>query len=272
MLSVTFRALIGGACAWGLLASTGFAGARVEPRAGQPAPVAVVELFTSDACPSCPAAEAYLEELAQQARKTGQRIFPLAFHVDYWSPPGRKDPLSREQFAQRQRSYAESMGLEGAYTPQMIVNGTHEFVGSQRAKGQAALRTALAAPAAVQVRLAARQNRPGAGQPYRIEYETTGAPAETVINLALVESGVENKSSRGSKTQAHENIVRLFKTIPIRGSGRQSLQLSTPPDTVAANCTVVAYVQSTKNGAVLGAASTDLHPASDAQARMQPRE
>ena len=56
------------------------------------APIAVVELFTSEKCPNCPAADAYLGDLAASARRNGEQIYPLAFHVDYWSPPGREDP------------------------------------------------------------------------------------------------------------------------------------------------------------------------------------
>src|SRR5580765_3461392 len=88
------------------------------------APIAVVELFTSEACPSCPAADAYLRELAATARRNGEQLYPLSFHVDYWNPPGEGDPFSTQQNLDRQEAYVEAMGLDQAYTPQMIVNGT----------------------------------------------------------------------------------------------------------------------------------------------------
>lgn len=89
----------------------------------------VVELFTSEGCSSCPPAEAFLTELSHQRRD----VLPLAFHVTYWNSLGWKDPYSLPIATQRQAAYSARFGDE-PYTPEMVVNGRRDFVGSDRDK------------------------------------------------------------------------------------------------------------------------------------------
>jgi hypothetical protein len=92
------------------------------------APSVVVELFTSQDCITCPPADRYLGELAQ-----GQDILALAFHVDYWNYMGWTDPFAAKFASERQREYAKRFGLRYIYTPQMVINGAMEGIGSERA-------------------------------------------------------------------------------------------------------------------------------------------
>ena len=92
-----------------------------------PAPLVVVELFTSQGCSSCPPADALLAELAGRAD-----ILPLAFHVTYWNGLGWQDPFSFEAATERQRSYQHLLRTETIYTPQIVVGGVTETVGSNR--------------------------------------------------------------------------------------------------------------------------------------------
>src|SRR5437899_2881738 len=92
----------------------------------------VVELFTSQGCSSCPAADKNLAEIIEKAEANGQQVIGLSFHVDYWNYIGWKDPYSKAEFTERQRKYALRMNSENIYTPQMIVNGESEFVGSDK--------------------------------------------------------------------------------------------------------------------------------------------
>ena len=91
------------------------------------APPVVVELFTSQGCSSCPPADAYLGELAQRSD-----VLALAFHVDYWNYIGWTDPFASKFATQRQHAYAGHLNMRYVYTPQMVVNGTTEGVGSER--------------------------------------------------------------------------------------------------------------------------------------------
>lgn len=90
-------------------------------------PKAVVELFTSQGCSSCPPADALLTSLADQGD-----VLALAYHVDYWDYAGWKDTFGAADYSDRQRAYAQSWGSSRIYTPQMVVNGTKGVVGSRR--------------------------------------------------------------------------------------------------------------------------------------------
>jgi len=102
-----------------------------QPRqpAADTAPLAVVELFTSQGCSSCPPADALLGELAARAD-----VLALSFHVDYWNYIGWADPFSDPAFTRRQRAYAEVMGARYVYTPQLVINGLHHVSGADRAE------------------------------------------------------------------------------------------------------------------------------------------
>ena len=97
-------------------------------------PKAVVELFTSQGCASCPPADALLTALAEQ-----DDVVALAYHVDYWDYVGWKDTFAQEAYSDRQRAYAKSWGSSRIYTPQMVVNGAKAVVGSRRNEVQNAL-------------------------------------------------------------------------------------------------------------------------------------
>jgi hypothetical protein len=103
-----------------IFAFPGFVAAAVRP--------AVVELFTSEGCSSCPPAELYTAELAQRGD-----VLALTFHVDYWDDLGWRDRFSLPQSTQRQHAYAAALHLRGVFTPQMVIDGRRSFVGNDRA-------------------------------------------------------------------------------------------------------------------------------------------
>ena len=105
------------------------------PASADPRPV-VVELFTSQGCSSCPPADALLGELAGRGE-----VVALGFHISYWDSLGWKDPLSNQGSTDRQKAYARAFDSR-VYTPQMVVDGTREMIGSDRAAVLAALGTA----------------------------------------------------------------------------------------------------------------------------------
>src|SRR5215471_1797760 len=114
---------------------------------------AVVELFTSEGCSSCPPADAVLRDLS------GADLYPLSFHVDYWNELGWVDPFSAVWATERQRTYARALGERGVYTPEMIVNGRDAFVGSDRAHAARSIDKALAKSTSLEVFLRAQPSK-----------------------------------------------------------------------------------------------------------------
>ncbi len=129
----------------GLLAAFVIPGPLPGGAAAEPAsPPVVLELFTSQSCSSCPPADALLAELA---RGGDDRLLPLAFHVTYWDRLGWKDPFSLPEATERQRRYAALWGRDNVFTPQMVVQGARDAVGSDRRAVMAAIEAARAAAA-----------------------------------------------------------------------------------------------------------------------------
>lgn len=112
------RSVLAMGLAWGVLNAQD-AGAASRPT--------VVELFTSEGCSSCPPADAFLGELS---RRSG--VITLAYHVDYWDGLGWKDPFASAEATERQRTYARALALRTVYTPQMVLDGRFDAVGSDR--------------------------------------------------------------------------------------------------------------------------------------------
>jgi hypothetical protein len=116
-----------------------------SPQGAPPPPVVVLELFTSQSCSSCPQADALLGELARSGDGT---LLPLAFHVTYWGRLGWKDRFSPPEATERQRRYAALWRRDHVYTPQLVVQGERDAVGSDRRAVTAAIAAATRRAAA----------------------------------------------------------------------------------------------------------------------------
>src|SRR5271170_5665891 len=101
----------------------------------------LIELFTSEGCSDCPPADDLLQQVSGHKTAEGQLIVGISEHVSYWNGLGWKDPFSSDLYTGRQNDYSSHFGLGSVYTPQMVVNGREQFVGSDRRALQAALAT-----------------------------------------------------------------------------------------------------------------------------------
>lgn len=168
-------------------------------------PRAVVELFTSQGCPSCPPADRLLGELAER-----DDVLALSYNVDYWDYLGWKDTLASHDFSERQKAYAAARGDRQVYTPQMVVNGGEHVVGSNRPAVEAAIdRAAGALPVPVDLALTpdAIEVRIGAA---------SGPKAKGTIWLVMYDSAVSVPIERGEnrgETVTYHNAVRKVRPI-----------------------------------------------------------
>ncbi|MFF0658447.1 DUF1223 domain-containing protein [Micromonospora tulbaghiae] len=217
---------------------------------------AVVEMFTSQGCDSCPPAEEVLSEIDRDARERGERIYTLGFHVDYWDHLGWADPYGAAAHTLRQERYARALRSGGLYTPQMIVNGTVEFVGSDRRQATSAIDAALAAPPGTPVTLSVVAADAGH---VVLDYGTGPLPEQARLNVAVVERGLENDVPRGEnagRRLRQDSVVRAFCSVELNGErGRLEIDVPASPDPRRAS--VVGYVQQ-GDRAVVGATAVDL--------------
>ncbi|SCF34846.1 hypothetical protein GA0074696_4689 [Micromonospora purpureochromogenes] len=216
---------------------------------------AVVEMFTSQGCNSCPPAEELLTEIEREARKEGQPVYALGFHVDYWDDLGWPDPFADGAYTARQGAYARAFGSGGLYTPQMIVNGTDEFVGSDRRRAATAIAAALTEAATTPLTLSVEDTAGSDEHRVVVDYQTERPPPRAVLNVAVVERGLENDVPRGEnagRTLRQDNVVRAFTSVGLDApSGR--VELAVPPDLDPGQASVVGYVQHHGNKAIVGA-------------------
>ena len=186
--------------------------ARADEPSGADGAVAVVELFTSEGCSSCPPAD---EVLASLADSGDRRIYPLAFHVDYWDELGWPDRFASHANTARQRAYSRALDVRGVYTPQMVVGGTEEFTGSDRGRADASLARALSHPAKVRLSIQPRFTSQDAAT---VDYTVSEVPAGAVLNVAVVERRVTTSVRSGEnagKTLRHANVVSGFVSVPL---------------------------------------------------------
>ncbi|MGL4514713.1 MAG: DUF1223 domain-containing protein [Lacipirellulaceae bacterium] len=227
----------------------------VQADDGAPRGFAVVELFTSEGCSSCPPADRLLAEIGGWGDQNHLQVYPLSFHVDYWNDLGWTDPFSSGDYSDRQRRYAATAGERGVYTPQMIVNGREGFVGSDKKRAAARLQSTLAeAPTAVLVVEASSISNGDV----EVSYRATGLDAGVVVNVALVQPSADQvvaKGENGGRTLGHVNVVRAFRTVSVDPSGAGAVSLPRPTD-LAGPTEVVVYAQEPATGRIIAAAKT----------------
>ena len=217
---------------------------------------ALVELFTSEGCSSCPPAEALVEEL--QNKYDNENLLVLGYHVDYWDKLGWKDPYSSPEFTSRQQYYAGVFDLNTIYTPQVVVNGEKEFVGSDRKKLQAAIKKGEEQTRSLKINLEARTS---ADNSILVNHAIDGKinPGEQLV-LLLVQKMAINEIKRGEnkgRTLHHINIVRKYFTVESNRQKQTSL-ISLPDGLNKDNCFLAAFVQDNKSGKISGIQSAEI--------------
>ncbi len=212
----------------------------------------VVELFTSQGCNSCPPADEFLAELAQRPG-----VLALGLHVDYWDYIGWKDPFARRAHTERQRGYSRSLHQRYVYTPQMVVNGAYQHVGSDRAAIDRlidkARKDALAGPDLAVV---------GTGLQRSLRIGAARAGQSATVWLVGFDRRQETAVGAGENSGrrlANHNVVR--EMISVGAWKGEAVELRLDLAQVAADCDAAAVlVQIDETGPIVAATRIDLPP------------
>lgn len=204
-------------------------------------PVAVIELFTSQGSVSCPSADRLLTQTIKEAKKDGRKIFTFSFHVDYWNRLDRADPFNTKEYSLRQRAYAAQINNNSVYAPQMIVNGSRQFVSSNENDLKVALDKSLPIPPAATFKTfsANLQNN----SPPQVKFSLNGNYAGCNINFVLVslsETTFIKRGENGGLTFTNENVVRQF--IATAATAEGIINFKALPVPAANNRAIIAYL------------------------------
>lgn len=244
-------------------------GIRSDSNVPSPATSAVVvaELFTSEGCSSCPPADALLSTLVQQ-RVGGVTVLGLSEHVDYWNRLGWRDPFSSAAFTSRQSEYqARVFRASSIYTPQLVIDGHLEEIGSDAKAVERAIASAAQAPKAAVDVAAALADRAGNLQ---IQIDVNVPPVVTLYEpadlvVAVTEdqlvSSVERGENRGRRLK-HSAVVRVLTPVDTLSPETRRWSTTTSaavrPEWKSENLKVIAFLQEQETRRIVGAGFSNL--------------
>jgi hypothetical protein len=206
-------------------------------------PNVLVELFTSEGCSSCPPADKVLSFLGREPVAPNANIITLGFHVDYWDSGRWKDRFSSNAFTKRQEAYARAFKIDSTYTPQMVVDGSKEFVGSNAGGAVEVINNIAAYPkGTVAVTIDSGQ--------IHIKVDKVPEHADATVYLAVAEdklsSSVSGGENSGSRLE-HSSVVRQLLPVGLiaakLGRGNIDQTMPTDPTWKRENLKYVVFVQ-----------------------------
>lgn len=210
---------------------------------------AILELFTSEGCSSCPAAD---ELLAKVQKEVGDKqIYVLAYHVDYWNRLGWKDSFSKAQFSKRQYQYSRQFAGQ-VYTPQVIINGKAECIGSDEPALKGAIQEAFETSGTVSLNFKGQQQ----SSQLNLDYQFSGNTNNSQLLIALVQKHAVSKVAAGEnkgRTLAHAQIVRDLYTIDLPPSKKGTASIDLPTGFNTQDWEVIGLIQNSVTGEITAA-------------------
>lgn len=217
----------------------------------------VVELFTSQGCSTCPPADRLLSAMGHDPQ-LGANLVPLAFHVDYWDHAGWRDPFSDAAWSQRQTAYVKTAGGTQVFTPQLVVDGAAQCVGSDIPCIHAAVDAAAARPAGrVEVTLGAAR---GDTLPVSMTAQLPDGPRSADVMVAVYESDLDTAvgSGENAKKTLHDDFVvrRLQRAFTLSGAAarQETLSVSLLPEWRRGHLGVAVFLQDPRSHQIFGGA------------------
>ena len=212
----------------------------------------LVELFTSEGCATCPPADRNLAVLDKEQPNPDAEIITLALHVDYWNRLGWKDEFSSPLYSQRQEIYGDKFKINSVYTPQMVVDGSKQFIGSNLSEARKVIaESAKAQKANVELSDAAG----------KLKVKISDIPKHEIsaVFLAIAEDNLSTdvkKGENGGRTLQHSSVVRQLKPLgrilPPDNSFEIETVLETQSNWKKENLKVIVFVQENRSRKVLG--------------------
>lgn len=230
----------------------------------------LVELFTSEGCSSCPPADALLEKLDELQPIPGAEVIALEEHVDYWDQQGWQDPYSSEQWTERQKKYAAARHDEGIYTPQMVINGRAEFVGSRERQAREQIEQAATQPE-LEISVVSLDSGKKDTAEFKISVSALPGTADKEnadVWLAVTETGLHSAVTRGENAGHelhHAAVVRSLRKIGSAERGKEPLFTGQPTIKLEhawnrRNLRAVVFVQEKRKCQILGSAVAPIAP------------
>jgi hypothetical protein len=222
----------------------------------------LVELFTSEGCSDCPPADALLERLDRSQPVAGAQLVVLSEHVDYWNHIGWRDPYSSHAYSERQGAYAARFGLSSVYTPQMVVDGNFEFIGSDESRAIAAGEKALQAQK-VSMKLSGAHMESDGVVTVHLDAGRLPSPAARLTNVLLAVADERDEThvtggENGGRTLKHSAVLRSLKVVGSLDQSKglsKAVEIEVPPRNGSTR--LVAFAQDEKAGTIRGVASTN---------------
>ena len=213
---------------------------------------AVMELFTSEGCSSCPPADELMGQIGKEYQN--RLVYILSYHVDYWNRMGWKDRFSSAENSQRQQLYSRLLQSQ-TYTPQLVVNGKEEFVGSDRNSIENALQNVLSDAKNSSISLSANISH----KTIDVSYKTAKTDPQNKLLISLI----EKKSSTlvgGGENEGHHlqhwQIVHQQNLVSLKDNPEGTTNFKLPENFSPSNWEVIGFVQNLKTGKISGAAKT----------------
>ncbi|MCX8523182.1 DUF1223 domain-containing protein [Chryseobacterium formosus] len=214
---------------------------------------AVLELFTSEGCSSCPPADQLMGEIEKQYKD--QPVYILAYHVDYWNNLGWKDKFSNAENSKRQQQYSQTLHYQ-VYTPQLVVNGKKEFVGSDKDVVEQAIQTALLTSVNPKIDLSATVSQ----KDITVNYKTAQNNSQYKLLITLIEKKASNAIQRGEnegRHLVHWQIVHQQNQISLKTSTEGTTSFKIPENFNINDWKIIGMIQNTKTGEILGSSKTN---------------
>ena len=239
-----------------------------ESRVAEARKPVIVELFTSEGCSSCPPADEVLARLERTQPVAGAEIIALGEHVDYWNDIGWADPFSAPVFSERQADYSSTFSNSGVYTPQMVVDGHTEFIGSKMDRALEVIANAARLPKAkVLIEVTSQGSTEIASIQARITNLPAIRPGDAVeMVLAVTERDLQSSVIRGENAGRHlrhGTVVRQLKVIgsleaPLSEPVTSKLEVGIDPAWRRDRLRIVFFLQERRSHRIIGAGAIKL--------------